>query len=69
MVDTTLEAKDSPKYFEVRLSELVIVSRAEGPRQKTCTAESQPPRPSAGRRTFRVSRAAVTSRTSGTNRL
>ena len=31
MIRTTLEAEDSPEDFEVRLSELVIVSRVEGP--------------------------------------
>ena len=32
VVCTTLEAKDSPEGFEVRLSELVMVSRNGGPR-------------------------------------
>ena len=32
VVRTTLEANDSPEDFEVRLSELVILSRVEGPR-------------------------------------
>ena len=32
VVGTTLKVEDSPEDFEVRLSELVIVSRVEGPR-------------------------------------
>ena len=32
MARATLEAKDSPKDFEARLSETVIASRVEGPR-------------------------------------
>ena len=32
VIGTTLEAKDSPEDFEVRLCELVIVNCVEGPR-------------------------------------
>ena len=48
VVRTTLDAMDSPEGFEVRLSELVVVSRVEGPRHTPVQQGLYIPRPSAG---------------------
>ena len=67
MVRKTLEAKDSPEGFEIRLSELVIVSCAEDLRY---TPIQQGFNTSAfSMRTFRLSRAVVISHSSEPNRL
>ena len=77
MVRTTLEVTDSPGDFELRLSELLIVSRVEGARhtpvkqglnhlglqQVNLQAE-----PAFNRRTFRVNQAVVIWYSSGPNR-
>ena len=47
VVGTTSQAMDSQEDFDVRVSELVVVRRVEGPRH-TGSAGSQSPRPSAG---------------------
>ena len=67
VVSTTLEATDPPEDFEVRLSELIRVSRVEGPRHTP--AQQGLNNLGRQRRTFGPNLAVGVSNSSGPNRM